>query len=197
VHVNQSAKNFRFAWFVPWWQNLGPSEGHEGTGMADPRLEQLFRSLDATFSAAVGVEEIRAADDLALSFRQGLNVTDLLIRYPAHASVGDRTFGRISSIGADYLECESSASLVPMGMALIKIVPQGVHAIPSEETLVQRLRRSVRSSEAIRATVGAWDRSFEGRLTAAAADHIEIRRSDSRLVIPLAAICWISLGRGG
>ncbi|MEA2433315.1 MAG: hypothetical protein QOG54_772 [Actinomycetota bacterium] len=165
--------------------------------MADPRVEQLFRSLDATFSALLTTEETRAADDLALSFRQGLTIPELLARYPASVSVADRAFGPATFVGEDYLECGASRSIIPLNRGVIKIRPDGEPAIPSEETLLQRLRRAVRQARSAPVSVGAWDSTVEGYLSAAAPDHIEISRLESRVLVPLALVEWVRLGRAG
>jgi hypothetical protein len=165
--------------------------------MADPRLEQLFRSLDATFSALLTAEDVHGVDDLALSFRQGLTIPELVARYPANVSVADRAFGPISFVGEDYLECRSSRSVIPLTRGVIRFRPDGAPAVGSGETLIQRLRRAVRSSGASQVSVGAWDSTLEGRLTAAAPDHLEIRRADSRILVPLALLEWVRFGLGG
>jgi hypothetical protein len=165
--------------------------------MADPRLERLFRSLDATFDAVLGAEEMSSADDLALSFRQGLTVPDLLLRHPANVCVEDRAFGPASFVGTDYIECGSSRSLVRTDRALIKVKREGAPAASSEESLLRRLRRGVRSQEAARVTIGVRGSTFEGRLKAASPDHLEVSRSESVLLIPLTSVEWVRFGLGG
>jgi hypothetical protein len=55
--------------------------------MTDPRLRGLFSSLEERFDAAIGCEEDEAADDLAISLRQGRALGELIELKPWRVSV--------------------------------------------------------------------------------------------------------------
>lgn len=158
--------------------------------MIERRFSGLFESLEASFVAAEGLDERRAAEDLALSLRQDRSIRDVLARggWSLQRPEGIQP---VRELGRDYVS--AGPNFVPLSRSTFVATP-GSPPLLSEATLLQRLREWTRSG--LEVSVRAGQNEFSGRLLSVGRDHILVGGRKERLV-PVASIERVSRLRGG
>lgn len=155
----------------------------------DSQLDRLLSSLDSSFSAALDRSEEEAADDLALSLRQG----QTLLQYVSHIPVGVRVGAStvpVLEVGRDFVRT-ASGGLYPGRTTMFQALPTGRAPRPTDRYLGEVLRAAVRAgaSADIEGPVG----QVAGLLVHCGPDYVCVRTSDRDVLIPLEGIRTIKL----
>ncbi|MFN2488804.1 MAG: hypothetical protein ABR529_03510 [Actinomycetota bacterium] len=165
--------------------------------MADPRLDRIVASLDASFDASIAREEDEAASDLAFSLLQDRSVVEAFRGAgPLELKLEDGASVVASEIGDDYAASGSPVDvIVPLRRAVGASAPHG-----RPPALVAR-----RASDVLHAWARAGARvdivtargTFSGRLVRAAADHFELAMATGCVLVGADAVDAVRRVRGG
>jgi hypothetical protein len=161
----------------------------------DP-LEQVFSDLDAAFEAALERQDSDAADDLALSLRQDVDLFETLRdgRPIAVAAGGGRM--SVVEVAADHVAAEAiDLWIFPTASAVLVRPTEGTTPRFTTTTLVEALRAATRRAETVACSAG--EKECEGRLILCARDHFVLSTAREQMVVPLASIRWVRFVRGG
>lgn len=162
-------------------------------GRAD--VDRYLDQLDESFGAAAASADQIAADDLALSFLQDLELSEALARLGAFvAAAPNASFRPVTELGADYVVVAlGRPTVIPSSRAVYRKDP--TNAAPSlvHRTLVELLRHLARRCVQMR--VDHPGGPTGGIITRAGRDHLGVRARNEEVIIPLAAVTGITLER--
>ena len=148
-------------------------------------VERVLSHLEVEFDAAIARDEEVAADDLALSLDQDRNLAQAV-----SAVGGLRLFNRegasrsVVEIGNDYLLISGpEEAYVPLARAVVLSERDCPRPRRTEDTFLDVLRRW--SREHRRVAIETRAGRFEGELSRARRDHVQLEVRDGAMLIPL------------
>ena len=157
----------------------------------DSQLDRLLSSLDSSFSAALERSEEEAADDLALSLRQG----QTLLQYLSHIPVGVRegaSLVPVIEVGRDFVRT-AGGNLYPGRATMFQTLSTGTAPRPIDRYLGEVLRSAVRAGAS--ADIEGPAGQMAGLLVHCGPDYVCVRASEGDALIPLEGIRTITLSR--
>jgi hypothetical protein len=157
-------------------------------------VDRYLDVLEDSFGAAAAASEEEAADDLALSFLQDLNLADALERLgPYRCCPRGGTPQPILEVGADYVVIDSGhPSIVPLAAALYRAHPGAPVPRIAPRTMIELLRHLVRQGVDVVVDHGAGHAT--GTLKRAGRDHVALDVRGAEMLIPLGGVMSIALG---
>ena len=155
----------------------------------DSQLDRLLSSLDSSFSAAVDRSEEEAADDLALSLRQGQTLLQYLSHIPIGVRAGALTLPVIE-VGRDFVRTDSG-NLYPGQATMFQVLSTGTAPRPTDRYLGEVLRAAVRSGAI--AEIEGPGGQVAGLLVQCGPDYVCIRANDGDVLLPLGGVRTIKL----
>ena len=170
-----------------------PTANGASRGDVDP-----LAGLEIIFDAAIARDEEAAADDLAVSLDQDRTLVEVLTRTPAEVVTTQGSIhSRARMIGDDYVRIPTPSKdyLVPLYQGIYRLTAGGCAPAREDASLLETLRRMARGRASI--GVDTQDASFEGTISRARRDHLELETPRGILLIPYGAVVRLSLRRGG
>lgn len=164
--------------------------------MADPQLQRLLSSLEATFEAAVTRQEEEAASDLAFSLAQDQPLQEVLLRSGSLRLLLDGGEAlAVFVVGTDFVVAGNPPRVLPSTSAAF--VTGGDSGPPrhAPSSLLALLRRWARSRASVAVLVGG--RAYSGDLIQATPDHLTLEAPTGRFVIGIRSIKEMRLLSGG
>jgi hypothetical protein len=159
-------------------------------------INRVLEGLDTSFDAAVAASDDEAANDLAYSLSQGFTLTHALSRWPGVTwHIGNGIVVSAEEIAADHVVALGGTLVAPLNR-LVATRSEGPPVRVTEVDLVRRLRRWARVSAMVQVTDVAGE-VWEGSLTRAAEDHVEIQSNKKVAIVSTGAIALIRLCHGG
>ena len=157
----------------------------------DPRLDRLFSTLDAEFDAAIDREENEAASDLAFSLLQDRTLLEVLVdgAWEATTSMGAVS---IEEVGLDY--AGGMGWIFPSDQYPFKRAA-GVPPIPSEHSMVERLRGHARNRRAVEVITPTG--VARGRLGGCGRDYLQLHSEAGETLIPMNLVGAVRLFHEG
>lgn len=153
------------------------------------QIDRLLGCIDASFEGALARDEEIAADDLALSYRQGRSLRDALARAGGLRLVRQEASPPVTFLGSDYLGLgEPTSSLVPLRHAIVSCHNGSKPPRQLEETWIQQAR-DWRGSAVI---VGLATSSTSGILDLVGPDHLLVT-AENPVFIPAEEVRFLSL----
>lgn len=149
--------------------------------------------LDESFGAAIAAADEVAADDLALSFLQDLELDEALRRSgPIAAQVGKDPFRAVIEVGLDYVVTfDAHPRIIKMDRAVFRVDPLGSAPALVDRTMVTLLRSLARRPMKVR-VAGEGDIA-EGLMVRAGRDHLGLKSTAPDVLIPLGLVSSITL----
>lgn len=152
--------------------------------------DKLIAGLEGHFAAAVAAEDDIAADDLAFSLAQDLQVEDDLTRIGGAVVIGD-VRRAVDAVAEDFLV--AGDWLVPLTRAVVEVgAARPARSIP--EVLLGRLRSMARAQAEV--SVGVGSNVVGGRLVRAGAAHVVVQSRRS-VAVPLSRLEYVRRVSGG
>ena len=159
-----------------------------GTGL-DSQLDRLLWSLDSSFSAALDRSEEEAADDLALSLRQGQTLLQHLSHIPVGVRDGDSMIP-VVEVGRDFVRT-AGGNLYPGRATMFRTLSTGTAPRSTDRYLGEVLRAAVRSGASV--DLEGTGGQVAGLLVHCGPDHVCVRTRDGDVLIALEGIWTIKL----
>lgn len=162
--------------------------------METPEVDRVLESASAQFEAALAAEEDAAANDLALSLRQGSELAVLLSRSAWLLLRPGGGSAPVTRVGSDLVVASSSGAredlLVPLATARF-VTGEGSAPKPTPDGFIATLRRAVRRGVIAKVWVG--EEPLEGPLKLVTETHLILGRSAGEAVLPLSEIREVQL----
>ena len=158
----------------------------------DSQFDRLLSSLDSSFSAALDRSEEEAADDLALSLRQGQTLLQYLSHMPVGVRAGTSTIP-VVEVGRDFVRT-AGGTLYPGSSTMFQVLPTGMPPRATDEYLGEVLRAAVRAGAS--ADIEGPGGQVAGLLVQCGPDYVCIRANDGDVLLPLGGVRTIKLSHG-
>lgn len=161
--------------------------------MGRNEVDRYLDVIEDSFSAAAAAEEAIAADDLALSFLQDLDLAAALRRVgPLECSLPGGGFRPVVELGNDYaVMAAGSPTILRLSGARYRASSEVRPLQIVDRSLVGLLRTLVR--QRVQASVSFRDIAIQGTLTRAGRDHLGLRTTGGEELIPLAHLTSVAL----
>ena len=150
-----------------------------------------LEGLGASFEASIAYEEEVAANDLAFSLRQDVDVREAITRSGggwALAGPGGAA-AAVEEVGLDYVR--AGATLVPIAHAILRSAPVDAPA-RNQRSLQEALNAACRAGTDV--TLAHSAGTTAGRLVRVAQDHVAVLTRAGETIVGLGALDSVQLG---